>query len=114
MIELDYALRLACVNGVRKRGTIFVAASIARGYDRYRIDLQLMLELRDYFRRIPAGEPTNETQPWWENPWFPPLDVLGSTALLVKLNPRHYIEVGSAIRPNLFAALSQTMAYAQR
>ncbi len=41
------------------------------------------------------NEPQDQRTPFWGNDWFPMLDAICLTGLLVKLNPRRYVEVGS-------------------
>ena len=68
---------------------------IATGNERYSARLRTLLAFKDVFAKIPREEPADEGMPFWNNVWFPPLDALCLTALLVSLNPRRYVEVGS-------------------
>jgi hypothetical protein len=68
---------------------------IASGAERYSQTLTSFLSYKGAFSRIPAQEPADERQPYWSNPWLPSLDAICLSALVTKLNPRRYVEVGS-------------------
>lgn len=95
LIEIDYATKPRVRSWSTAKDNDFCGRIIRTGRERYQTALQSSLALVDYFVTISATEPFDERQPWWNNPWFPPLDAICLTALLVKLNPRRYIEVGS-------------------
>jgi hypothetical protein len=60
----------------------------------YVAHLRRFRELAGYFAEIPITTEDPET-PFWSNPFFSGLDAIALTGMLVTLNPRRYIEVGS-------------------
>jgi Methyltransferase domain len=49
-----------------------------------------------HLARIARDEaPDAATEPFWGNPWFPPLDGVSLYGLLARFRPRRYVEVGS-------------------
>ena len=95
LIELDYAVKPSVRQWSVARGNNFCERIIEPGVGRYRAALEASLAHADYFTAIAASEPDDEREPWWNNPWFPPLDAICLSALLIANNPRRYIEVGS-------------------
>jgi hypothetical protein len=68
---------------------------IATGMPRYQSLLPSFLAYNDAFTAIGVGEPSDERQPFWGNPWLPALDAICLSGLVTKLNPKRYVEVGS-------------------
>jgi hypothetical protein len=68
---------------------------ITAGIEQYRAQLTAILACQQALVTVPRDEPTDECEPFWSNSWFPPLDAICLSGLLVALNPRHYVEVGS-------------------
>jgi hypothetical protein len=95
MIELDYA----CAPRVRTwrdaSGANPYERMLAVGTSRYQDWLHSFALLQDHFIAISATEPTDERQPYWTNPWLPPLDAIALTGIIGRRNPRRYVEVGS-------------------
>jgi hypothetical protein len=60
----------------------------------YIAHLRRFQELAGYFGEIPV-ETEDPLAPFWANPFFSGLDAIALTGMLVTLNPRRYIEVGS-------------------
>ena len=65
--------------------------------DAYRQLLSSFLAYGASMATIATNEPIDEREPYWSNPWFPPLDAICLTGLLAHLNPRRFVEVGSGI-----------------
>jgi hypothetical protein len=95
IIELDYPY----VPRVRKwepsLSNSHCGRLIEAGSARYRQMLEGFLGFKDTLAAISAEEPADERQPFWANPWMPPLDGICLYGLVAKLNPRLYVEVGS-------------------
>jgi hypothetical protein len=95
LVEFDYPYRPKVRNWDDLPEGNVCRRLIASGTDRYREQLQAMIACKDALTLIPAAEPADERQPFWANGWFPVLDAICLTGMLVRLNPRRYVEVGS-------------------
>ena len=95
IIELDYPYVPRVRQWERSRSNDHCGRIIEAGSARYRQTLEDFLSFKDALVAIQAEEPTDERQPYWSNPWLPPLDAICLYGLLAKLNPRLYVEVGS-------------------
>ncbi|HXW72467.1 MAG TPA: class I SAM-dependent methyltransferase [Methylocella sp.] len=95
LLELDYACQPRVRTWSAERGNDFCQRIIATGEKRYQEVFEACLAHIDYFAAIPSDEPIDERCPWWKNPWFPSLDAICLTALIIRLNPNRYVEIGS-------------------
>jgi hypothetical protein len=68
---------------------------VARGRADYARHLDRFCGLAQHFAAIPAEAPDDRPEPRWMNPWFTALDAVALYGMLVRLNPRLFIEVGS-------------------
>jgi hypothetical protein len=93
--EFDYPYTPAVRRWDAALGNDFCGRLIVAGHERYRKELDSLLAYKDAFTAIPASEPSDERQPYWTNPWLPPLDAISLSGLVTKLNPRRYVEIGS-------------------
>jgi hypothetical protein len=95
IVEFDYA----CAPRVRSwrdaTGANPYQTLLAAGAPQYRDWLQSFVLLLDHFTGISVTEPMDERQPYWTNPWLPPLDAIALTGIIARCNPRRYVEVGS-------------------
>lgn len=95
IIEVDYSYVPRVRRWDAALGNDHCGQIIASKSERYRRLLQEFLAYKDSFLKISAQEPADESQPYWSNPWLPPLDALCLYGLIAKHNPRLYVEVGS-------------------
>jgi hypothetical protein len=95
IVEFDYPYVPRVRQCDHARGNDDCGRLIAAGHARYREELTSFLLYKDAFSAISASEPSDERQPYWTNPWLPPLDAISLSGLVTKLNPRRYVEVGS-------------------
>jgi Methyltransferase domain len=95
IIELDYPYVPRVRRWDSSLGNDRCGRIIEAGAVRYRRTLEDFLAFKDTLVAIQAEEPADERQPYWTNPWLPPLDGICLYGLLAKLNPRLYVEVGS-------------------
>jgi hypothetical protein len=95
LIELDYAVAPRVRDWRKQPRRDFFGELLSRRSKEYIDELRCALDLKKYFLSIPIYEPADEGLPWWGNPWFPVLDAIYLTSLLVRVNPRIYMEIGS-------------------
>ena len=95
LIEVDYALDPKVRIWSAARGNDHCRPLIEAGAASYCELLRSSAAAAASLARISFAEPADEREPWWGNPWFSSVDAICLTTLLVKLNPRCYVEVGS-------------------
>jgi hypothetical protein len=95
LVEFDYPYVPKVRRWSDASGTSPCGEIIAARTDYYRELLTAFLGYADQFTAIPAREPPDESQPFWGNPWLPPLDAICLSGIVTKLNPRRYVEIGS-------------------
>ena len=95
VIEFDYPYTPQVRSWDDMRGGNIYRRIIETGFDRYSALLSSFLAYSAAFTAIPAKEPSDEHVPYWANPWLPVLDAICVSGLVVRLNPRLYVEVGS-------------------
>lgn len=72
-----------------------LTAIIERGRGDYTRQIERFVGLADHFAAIPLEAPEDSPLPRWMNPWFTALDGIALTGMLVRHDPRLFIEVGS-------------------
>jgi hypothetical protein len=95
LVEFDYGYTPKVRDWDSSLGGNFCGRLIAARTESYSERLASMLACKDALRTISADEPVDEREPFWNQTWFPALDAICLTGLLVSLNPRRYVEVGS-------------------
>jgi hypothetical protein len=68
---------------------------INKNRDTYKINLENILEFKEYFQKIPLMAPESSLSPFWLNEWLPALDAMALYAFLCRYEPKTYLEVGS-------------------
>jgi hypothetical protein len=72
-----------------------IKALLERNRSRYVERLNRFLALSDDLAAIPPQGRPDDTAPYWDNAWLPPLDAFALYGFLVEANPRRYVEIGS-------------------
>lgn len=94
-LSLDYPIH------VRKRlleissGGKQIAAALKQSELESEKLLRAMAAFRSDLQNIPAEEPQDQSCPFWNNVWIPPLDALSIYTLIRTTQPATYFEVGS-------------------
>lgn len=68
---------------------------IGRHRAEYARQIERLTTLADHFAAIPMEAPEDSSSPRWMNPWFTALDAIMLTGMLVRHNPRLFLEIGS-------------------
>jgi hypothetical protein len=95
LVEFDYPYRPRVRRWRDLAGQNQYEALLAKGEARYRSWLQTFRHFRENFRRIARTASEDESDPFWDNGWFPPLDAICLYGLIASTNPAVYLEVGS-------------------
>lgn len=95
IVEFDYPYMPRVRHWRRSLGNDHCGRIITSGTARYRQLLQSFVAYKDALAAISTEQPADERQPYWTNPWLPPLDAICLYGLVAKLDPRLYVEVGS-------------------
>jgi hypothetical protein len=97
LIETDYPYFPQSREWNNNPAIIKLTQKIAQSIDKYKVILNKFSQYEDFFLKIAVHE--NDAKevidPHWLNPWFPSLDAITLYGLLVEMQPRYYVEVGS-------------------
>lgn len=94
-VELDYPIRPRCRNYEATIGGKKISSILASRTEHY---LALLADIESFandLQAIARSAPEGQSAPQWENDWLPFLDSSIIYALIRKLRPRTYFEVGS-------------------
>ena len=94
---IDYPYRAEIRQGAGRPAHPQLEALIGAGRDRYRAAISELADLKDYFSAIPIGGDPTSREPFWLNPWFPPLDAMVLTGMLKERDPARFMEIGSGV-----------------
>jgi predicted O-methyltransferase YrrM len=94
---IDYSYRSSVRYGAGRPPHRQLAELIGSGRERYEAFLAQMGEIQDDFARLPLGGAPDAPEPFWLNPWFPPLDGMVLTQMLRSTNPARFVEIGSGV-----------------
>jgi predicted RNA-binding protein YlqC (UPF0109 family) len=95
LIETDYPYFPKCREWQNNRAIIKLTEKISNNNQNYKELLDKFSKYEEFFLRIPVHQNDNLIEPNWVNSWFPGLDAITLYGLLVEVQPRYYIEVGS-------------------
>lgn len=95
LVEFDYPYLPLSRDWSRIPGGDPYKAIIAKNDATYAKLLKGFLELKAQFNQIPINGPEDSLEPFWANDWLPAVDAMAIYGLLVKNNPRIFLEVGS-------------------
>ena len=94
MLFLDYRVEPSSRYGYGKPVHPRLHSLFQAGQESYRELLRSFAGSSEKLRNIPAQK-RDETTPYWNNQWLPPLDAMALYCLLAQRKPRLYLEVGS-------------------
>jgi predicted O-methyltransferase YrrM len=94
---IDYPYRSSVRYGAGRPPHPQLAELIGSGRDRYAALLAEMGEIQEDFARLPLGGAPDAPEPFWLNPWFPPLDGMVLTQMLRSADPARFVEIGSGV-----------------
>ncbi|HEY3948239.1 class I SAM-dependent methyltransferase [Phenylobacterium sp.] len=94
---VDYDYRAEIRYGGTRPAHPELAALIEAGRGRYAAFLAEAGGLQPDFADLEMGGTYDQTQPFWLNSWFPPLDAIALTAMLKAHNPARLVEIGSGV-----------------
>jgi predicted O-methyltransferase YrrM len=94
-IFIDHPMRPAPRFGYGRPEHAEIKALLGRDRSRYAERLNRFLALSDELAAIPLRGRPEDTAPYWDNTWLPPLDAFALYGFLVEVNPRRYVEIGS-------------------
>jgi hypothetical protein len=94
---VDYPYRAEVRHGAGRPAHPQLDAVIGAGRDRYKAVISELAELNDYFAVIPIGGDPSSPEPFWLNPWFPPLDAMALSGMLKRHDPVRFMEIGSGV-----------------
>ena len=95
LVEFDYPYRPRVQTRAGIPGGDPLAKRLAEGRQRYCARIRAFAGLTSNFSRIAGDQPEHAEEPFWNNPWLPPLDAVSLYALIAGGAPRTFLEVGS-------------------
>ena len=98
-IPVDYPPTPRVRFGWGRPGNRWIEGILARSDDRQQRFIETLAAHKRAFERIPHDEADtgSPAEPYWNNPWIPPLDAMALYALLAGNAPATYVEIGSGI-----------------
>ncbi len=94
---IDYPYRAEVRQGAGRPAHPQLEMLIGAGRDRYKAMIAELTHINDYFSAIPIGGDPASREPFWLNPWFPPLDAMVLTGMLKGRDPARFMEIGSGV-----------------
>lgn len=93
----DYGYRAEIRQGAGQPPHPQLSALIGAGRERYRDLINGWSDLAADFAELPLGGDYTNTEPFWLNTWFPPLDGMALTGMLRGNDPARFLEIGSGV-----------------
>lgn len=93
-IEIDFPPKFAVRWGRGRPSATYIEKLFS---DRLQAQMSFLQDLKQFVPQFEAIDvkPQSDTQPHWEQNWFPPLDGMSLYTLIAKHRPQHYVEIGS-------------------
>lgn len=94
---IDYPYRAQIRQGAGRPAHPELDALIGAGRDRYKAMISELADMNHYYAAVPVGGDPGSRDPFWLNPWFPPLDAMILTGMLKWRDPVRFMEIGSGV-----------------
>jgi hypothetical protein len=95
LVEFDYPYRPRVRTRSGIPGGDPLAQLLEDGRQRYGAQIAAFARFTSDFSRIAGDLAEHDQEPFWNNPWLPPLDAVALYALIAGGTPRTFLEVGS-------------------
>jgi FkbM family methyltransferase len=93
-IEIDFPPTFAVRWGRGRPSATFIEKIFS---DQLNVQMEFLESLKEFVPNLAAIDvkAQSDTEPHWEQVWFPPLDGMSLYTLLAKHRPKNYVEIGS-------------------